>query len=347
MTSELPVIDGYRDFELIGSGGFSKVYRAYQERYDRTVAVKVLNMPGLDDRSRRKFERECAMTGRLTGHPNVVTALDSGMTPAGYPFLTTDYYDKGSLADRINDSGPLPVPQVLEIGVKICGALETAHRAGVLHRDIKPQNILISKFGEPALGDFGISIITLSRSASSISTGAFTPLHAPPEALENETMHPTADIYSLGSTLYYLLAGRAAFDTINPDTQSEGIMVLLRRIMTEPLPPITRKDVPDPLLRVLETAMQKDPKDRHPSPLDLGEALQDLQGAIGLGRTAMVCPDPQDTGWALPSTKATAPVDTDSTVIAPAGLVQLRKLDTEDGGRLVVSLDEPIVVELN
>lgn len=344
---EQPEIDGYADFQLIGSGGFSRVYRAYQTRYDRTVAVKILNALDLDEKTQRRFERECALTGRLTGHPHIVTALDSGVTGGGSPFLTTDYYARGSLADRIKSAGPLPLDQVLDFGIKLAGALETAHRAGVLHRDIKPQNILISKFSEPALGDFGISTIALSRAAASVSTGAFTPLHAPPEVLENDTTHPTADVYSLGSTLYYLLAGRAAFDTINPDSQSEGIMVLLRRIMTEPLPPIQRDDVTPEVLKVLEIAMQKDAADRYQSPLEFGEALQDAQAHAALARTSMVCPDPDDDSWALPAAKSVAQVVDDSTVAAPGGLVQIQKADTGEGPRIVVSFDEPLIVDLN
>lgn len=346
ISGELPAIEGYSDFHLIGSGGFSRVYRAYQERYDRTVAVKVLNVVDLDEKAMRRFERECALTGRLTGHPHIVTALDAGATAGGSPYLTTDYYARGSLADRIKDQGPLDVTRALDMGIKLCGAIETAHRAGVLHRDIKPQNILISKFGEPALGDFGISTIAVSRTAASVSTGAFTPLHAPPEVLENDTTHPTSDIYSLGSTLYYLLAGRAAFDTINPDSQSEGIMVLLRRIMTEPLPPIDRDDVPVEVLRVLDTAMQKDTANRYQSPIAFGEALQALQAAMALPRTGMVCPDPEDDSWALPSTAA-ATNQAEETIAPPSGLVEIQRGATGEPTRIVVSIDAPLVVDLN
>jgi serine/threonine protein kinase len=346
ISGESPTIEGYSDFHLIGSGGFSRVYRAYQERYDRTVAVKVLNMVDLDEKTMRRFERECALTGRLTGHPHIVTALDAGATGGGSPYLTTDYYARGSLADRIKERGPLEVDKTLDIGIKLCGAIETAHRAGVLHRDIKPQNILISKFGEPALGDFGISTIAVSRTAASVSTGAFTPLHAPPEVLENDTTHPTSDIYSLGSTLYYLLAGRAAFDTINPDSESEGIMVLLRRIMTEPLPPIQRDDVPSQILRALDTAMQKDAANRYQSPLAFGEALQAVQAAMAMPRTGMVCPDPEDDSWELPATEA--PVnDPDSTVAPPSGLVEIQRGATGEPSRIVVSFDEPLIVDLS
>lgn len=102
-----------------------------------------------------RLQRECELTGRLTGHPNVVTVLDTGMTRAGQPFVVTEFFEHGSLQHRLDDRGPLPVDEVLRIGVKIAGALAAAHEAGILHRDVKPQNIQLSRYGEQALADCG------------------------------------------------------------------------------------------------------------------------------------------------------------------------------------------------
>lgn len=150
-------IDGYRDLVQVGSGGFGVVYRARQEHLDREVAVKILAVPTIDDTALTRFMRECQLTSRLTGHPNVVTVLDTGTTRTGRPYIATEYFEHGSLKQRLDRDGPMPLKDVLRIGIKIAGALAAAHDAGILHRDIKPENILISGYGEPALADFGVA----------------------------------------------------------------------------------------------------------------------------------------------------------------------------------------------
>jgi hypothetical protein len=132
-------VAGYRDLVRVGSGGFSMVYRAYQEAFDRTVAVKVLTVELVDETAQRRFQRECRASGRLSNHPNIVTVLDSGFTDDGRPYITTEFMTHGALSDRLEAQGPYPVAEVLEIGVLMCSALAAVHAAGILHRDIKPQ----------------------------------------------------------------------------------------------------------------------------------------------------------------------------------------------------------------
>src|SRR3569833_3337818 len=176
MIDEVP---GYRILERAGEGGFSVVYRAHQQRLGRIVALKVQSVEAVGDDTMRRFERECQITGRLTGHPIAVTVLDTGRTSGGRPYISMDYFEHGSLRDRLSREGPLPVPDVLRIGVMIAGALAATHEAEVLHRDVKPQNILVSKYGEPALADFGVARLVDSSEAT--HTIAFTPHHAAPE----------------------------------------------------------------------------------------------------------------------------------------------------------------------
>jgi serine/threonine-protein kinase PknK len=339
---EVPRIAGYERLERIGTGGYSTVYRAYQRRYDREVAVKVLRVAPLDQRAQHRFERECAMTGRLTGHPHVVTALDSGTTEGGSPFLTTDYFPGGSLADHVERLGPLDVETTLSTGVKIAGALETAHRAGVLHRDVKPQNILISAFGEPALGDFGISVLTAGGSGGSMVSNALTPAHAPPELLGGEPAQPGSDVYSLASTLYAMLAGRAPFVGGQEGGGEEGLVTLIARIVNEPPPPIDRVDVPAPVQAVLSTALAKHVADRYGTPRAFGEAMQDAQVASGLAPTPIVCPHPE-LAWGAGSSHDETTPDTYEPPTSDPELVEIQV--PEDGGptsdRLVVTLDEP------
>ena len=158
-------IDGFEMGERIGSGGFSVVYRARQQSMNREVAIKVLNTGFATDAERRTFERECHALGRLSHHPNIVTVFDDAFTDDGRPCIVMELYSS-TYRERVEEIGPLPIDEVLSVGVRICGALQTAHDAGVLHRDIKPHNIFLSPYGEPALGDFGISTIDDERSHS-------------------------------------------------------------------------------------------------------------------------------------------------------------------------------------
>ena len=148
---------GFDNAHEIGRGGFGVVYRCTQVDLDRTVAIKVLTAEL--DKNHDRFLREQRAMGRLTGHPNIVGVLQVGETESGYPYLVMQYHRQGSLEARIRRLGLLPLEEVLRLGVKMVGALDTAHRVGILHRDVKPANILLTDFGKPALSDFGIAHI--------------------------------------------------------------------------------------------------------------------------------------------------------------------------------------------
>ncbi|TMR25082.1 serine/threonine-protein kinase, partial [Nonomuraea zeae] len=285
----LPVEDapGYRVLDQAGQGGFAVVYRAYQERLDRVVALKVLSVDRVDQRTMRRFQRELQLTGRLTGHPNVVTVFDTGVTRSGKPYIAMDFFENGSLRDRIRKEGPLPVPDVLRAGVKLAGALAAVHEAGVLHGDIKPQNILISRYGELAVADFGVARVVDSAEISATSQ-AFTPLHAAPEVLTGRPHSASSDIYSLGSTLYHLLAGQPAFH--NPSDPS--IAPLMYRVLSLDPPPINRTDVPRAVFETILRAMSKQPEVRYASAREFARHLQAVQAELGLSVTDLVGEDP-------------------------------------------------------
>ncbi len=139
----------FDDAREIGRGGFGVVFRCTQTSLDRTVAVKVLTND-VPEENRERFFREQRAMGRLTGHPNIVTVLQVGVTDSSS--CRTTYLDK-----RIRRHGPLPVDEVLRLGVTLAGALQAARNEGILHRDVKPANILLTDYGEPALSDFGIA----------------------------------------------------------------------------------------------------------------------------------------------------------------------------------------------
>jgi hypothetical protein len=264
----------------IASGGSSVVYRARQQEFDRVVALKILMLPVADERARRRFQRELALAGRLTGHPNVVTVFASGFLPDGRGYIQMEYCPGGSLADRLEAEGVLPVQEVVSIGVKMCGVLELAAREGIVHRDVKPANILLTRFGEPALSDFGVAVVMGETTGT---TQALTPVHAAPEVLESRPVGPAADQWSLASTLHTLLTGRPPF----AGPEGEGVLVGMLRVLSDPVPAIPRQDVPADLQTALARALEKAPEERWSSAADLGRALQAIERHAGWPVTAL------------------------------------------------------------
>src|SRR5579859_7522880 len=244
-------VPGYRDLARIGHGGFSVVYRAVQESFERAVALKVLTV-GSDEDARRRFRREVRLASRLSGHPHVVTVLDTGSTASGRPYLAMDLYDGGSMRDRLRRSGPLSPAQTAGVGAKIAEALAAAHNLGVLHRDVKPNNILVSRFGEPALADFGVSCLLDSNTSASV-LDVFSPQHAAPELMTRGVPSVSSDIYALGSTMYELLTGKPPFGA-----DSRDVRAIMWRAMSEPAP---RPDCPElpGLADAVVRAMAKEP----------------------------------------------------------------------------------------
>ncbi|MFP5317897.1 MAG: serine/threonine-protein kinase [Acidimicrobiia bacterium] len=274
-------LEGLEDVEEIGRGGFGVVYRARQPALNRMVAVKVLGT-ALDEADRERVAREAWAMGTLSGHPNIVNVLDVGATTSGAHYITMSYLAQGSLAARLATEGPLTWNEAVRIAIKLAGAVETAHRAGTLHRDIKPENVLMSDYGEPQLADFGIARV---EGRFEKATGQFTAsvVHAAPEVLDGEAIGVAADVYSLGSTLYTMLAGRPAFGRRSEDT----LAALLMRIVRDPPPDLRPRGVPDAVCRVVEQAMHKEPARRPSSAAELGRQLQEVQRRAGLPVTDM------------------------------------------------------------
>jgi hypothetical protein len=290
-------IDGYDELELIGKGGFSYVFSAHQKDFNRRVALKVLTFGLADERERRSFERECRAMGLVSQHPHIVTVFNAAFTSTKQPVIVMELYSGGTMGDRQKREGRLPVAVVLETGVKIAGALQTAHDRGLLHRDIKPQNLFISEFGEPALGDFGISTLDDERSIS--GGGGLTVHYAPPEVLEGAPATPISDIYSFAATLYTLLEGARPFAPRGGSRQSVG--ELARRIMLEPPPQVRRTDAPRALGELLARTMSKSPDERPLSAAQFGQELQRIQGGLGLPLTALPLASPPPPVPALPA----------------------------------------------
>ncbi|MEU1548388.1 protein kinase [Nocardia sp. NPDC005745] len=275
VTAELSAA-GFEGADEIGRGGFGVVYRCFQPALDRAVAVKVLTAD-LDEDNRARFFREQRAMGRLTGHPNIVSALHVGATDSGCLYIVMPYYPQDSLDARIRRDGPLPLEEALRLGVKMAGALETAHRLGILHRDVKPGNILLTDYGEPALTDFGIAHIA---GGFETTTGTVTgsPAFTAPEVLSGEPPTEASDIYSLGATVFCAVTGHAAFER----RSDEHVVAQFLRITTRPVPDLRDHGVPDDVSGVIGRAMAVDRRQRPATAAEFGDDLRRIQFAHGL-----------------------------------------------------------------
>lgn len=312
-------LPGFEDVEVVGRGGFGVVYRAYQPDFDRQVAIKVLTGI-LDDEARARFGRECRAMGRLSGHPAIVTVYASGFDESGRPYLVMDYMADGSLAGRLEREGSLPVEEVLTVGVQLAGALEAAHRSGVLHRDLKPANVLVSAYGEPKLSDFGISRLAGAYETRSGVLSA-SPLHAAPEVLAGRGASVASDIYSLGSTLYALLAGEPPF----PPRPGDDLFMIAHRVATEEPADLAEQGVPAELWSTVARSLAKEPEARPATAAELSEALRKAQASLGL------VPTPLPAGDAL---SATATILITPPASLPSGVVTFLLTDIEDATAL-------------
>ncbi|WP_433055474.1 serine/threonine-protein kinase [Dactylosporangium sp. CS-033363] len=266
-SAPLPSVPGMTGFSVLARGGYATVYRAQQESVGRDVAVKIENRTLETERDRRRFLREARAAGRMSSHPHVVDLFDAGVTTDGHPYLIMELCD-GSYAERMRTK-PLTPAEVREVGFKIADALADAHSLGVLHRDVKPANILFSRFGEPALADFGLAILAEWRDVS-ITLDVLTPAYAPPETFRHAPPGPPADVYALCATLYALMRGRP------PRWREDQMPSLLSLVdmFNDHIPDVP--GCPDELMAILRAGMSNDDAKR-PTALQLRDALIGLQ----------------------------------------------------------------------
>lgn len=258
-------VDGLDRVEFVARGGFSTVYRAHQTAFDRTVALKILTIDGSDRAVMSALDRECIAAGRLGGHPNIVTLFDRGMCSDGRPYLLMEYLPNGSLHRRVTTNGPMDQRATIDLAVHLGGAIETAHRAGTLHRDIKPQNVIYSATNDPVLVDFGMAAVVGQMLTTTAPVG-FTPAFAGPELLVGHAATVATDVYGFAATIYFALTGEPP---VAPG--DDGYVAYVGRVLsTVPQAPkgLTRR-VRDTLMAGL--AVQ--PTDRPSTVSDFVEAL--------------------------------------------------------------------------
>jgi serine/threonine protein kinase len=242
-----PEIPGVTDLTLVGGGGSASVYKGQETALRRPVAVKILHARLSDAKERAGFEGECERAGQVGEHPYAADVYRPGFTSEDWPYLVMRYYARGSLAGTLRGRGR-PLGDTLAMCANVACALQYAHNLSIVHRDVKPENILVDAYGDPALADFGIS--TDLDTATKTLRHAMTPAYAAPEVLQHGGGWPYSDVWSLAASLYALLSGHPPFyDHRRQDPQAN------LQALTGPLPPLGRPDVPDHVLATLSRAL--------------------------------------------------------------------------------------------
>lgn len=263
-------IGGLGQATEIGAGASAVVYRARQLDLDREVAVKVLSVT--DEAFVRRFRREAKTLGKLSQNPGIVTVYDTGVTAAGQPYLILELC-QSSVLDHLNGAGPFTPIDACRAGAQVADAVADAHENGVVHRDLKPGNVLLSQTGRYMVTDFGISTVTGATHGQTNSVG-FTAGYVAPETLTGEQAGPPADVYALGATLFHMITGKAPF--VDPE-QNSNLLALAQRVVNDPIPDLRPDGVPDAVCQVIEATMAKDPADR-PTALELRDRLLTVAG---------------------------------------------------------------------
>ena len=256
----------YHVFELVGAGGMGEVYRAHDRELDEVVAVKTLR-PELAQRPQlvARFRTEVRLARRVT-HPSVARVFELHHVE-GTRFVTMEFVEGEALSGVLARGGALPWGVAARIGAEVARALEAAHAAGVIHRDIKPDNVMIRPNGHVAVADFGIAFSLDDTTTDLVGT----PAYMSPEQVRHERTGPSSDIYSLGVSLFELVTGALPFDG------GSAVAVMIARLDVAPPDPRARRaDLPDGLARLVMRAMAQRPEDRYPDAGAFAEALEQL-----------------------------------------------------------------------
>jgi serine/threonine protein kinase len=297
-TAKAPVLPGYTYVRPLGSGGFADVYLYEQDMPRRVVAVKVLVSDAVDPDVLRAFNAEADIMARLSAHPSIVTIYQASISADGRPYFVMEYCPD-TMSSRYKKA-PLSVAEVLNAGVRIAGALETAHRSGLLHRDIKPSNVLISSLGNPVLADFGIAAAVVAEKGESELLAMSIPWSSPEVLDERVSGSVQSEVWSLCATLYTLLAGHSPFEL--PSREKNTREQLSIRISKAHYIPIGREDVPARVEGILAKGMDRDPAKRQASLYALAEELRWAQYELGIAPTSLEAAAPE---WAT----AAAPIN--------------------------------------
>jgi branched-chain amino acid transport system substrate-binding protein len=266
-VARFPIVPGFTIVEQLGRGGFAVVYRATQDQLGRQVALKILVGTEFDEEDHRRFRRECRALAEISWHPNVVQIFDAGVTDDGQPFLAMELMTGGAL--RLPNGQKMPAATVRKVGIEIADALHAAHLAGILHRDVKPDNILLDRVGNYRLADFGIAgVADGTRTGTGLFSGTIAFLA--PEVLLGERATEASDVYSLGATLHTLLSGIPPFARAS----DSNVAASLNRILHEEPASVVTVGAPSDLAEAVQRAMAKDPTARFANASEFASALR-------------------------------------------------------------------------
>lgn len=263
--------DRYQIIKSIGEGGMANVYLAYDTILDRNVAVKVLRGDlAQDDKFVRRFQRE-ALSASSLSHPNIVEVYDVGEDNGSY-YIVMEYIEGKHLKELIKKRGKLTLSEVIDIMSQVCDGLATAHDSYIVHRDIKPQNIMILDSGLVKITDFGIAMALNSTQLTQTNSVMGSVHYLPPEQASGKGSTMQSDIYSMGILMYELLTGTLPF-------RGENAVEIALKQLKEPIPNLKEKipDVPNSIVNIVKRATAKNPKNRY---ADAREMLDDIKTAM-------------------------------------------------------------------
>src|SRR4051794_4287528 len=270
MTTDQLFADRYRMERRLGVGGMATVQLAFDTRLERNVAVKLLAEHLAEDSNFvSRFRREALAAARLV-HPNIVQVFDFGLDEGTHRnFIVMEFVDGQSCAEMLREHGSLPVDEAVEILAQSCRGLDYAHRNGVVHRDVKPGNLLRSREGMVKLADFGIAKAAEDSDITKVGSVLGTAAYLAPEQARGEAAGPASDMYALGVVAYQLLAGRLPYEAAS--------LTDLARLQESGPPPRldeVEPDVPAALALAVAPALHRDPQPPHPPPAALAGALR-------------------------------------------------------------------------
>jgi eukaryotic-like serine/threonine-protein kinase len=274
----MPTTDGqllnnrYRLIARVASGGMAVVYKAQDTMLGRIVAVKILRESFAEDPSfQARFQREAQAAANLS-HPNIVTVHDFGLD-GDKQYIVMEYVEGSDLKQLIQQGAPFSPQRMVDLSIQICAAVGAAHRANVVHCDVKPQNVLVTPEGRAKVTDFGIARALSGVSAGGVTTGVWgTPHYFSPEQAAGSTPSPASDVYSIGVIMYEMLTGRLPFEG---DNQQQLAMAHMR----DQPPPISKfnSKVPAQLEQIVNRALAKEPSQRYRTADQLGRLLYEYQ----------------------------------------------------------------------
>jgi eukaryotic-like serine/threonine-protein kinase len=305
MTGTTVIAGRYRIEGRLGVGGMSTVHLAFDNRLERYVAIKLLAEHLADDPTFvSRFRREALAAARLV-HPNIVQVFDFGFDSGHHQhFIVMEHVSGNSCAELLRDHGHLDVPQAIDIVTQACRGLDYAHRNGVVHRDVKPGNLLVSDSDVVKLADFGIARAADQSSITQVGSVLGTAAYLSPEQARGDEAGPQADLYSLGVVTYQLISGRLPYEAAS---LSE---LALKQQRESPIPlDELNPDVPPTLAQAVALALAIDQRDRPQDAMELAEVLRD--GAQGTG------PSRPTRGFATSATRVVPGGPTAATRVAP------------------------------